>query len=175
MRTGHRNTNQILTLSFNLLLGAFAAEDPQTAEFAGIGKFEKGVIPQDPAVDHPHAGKPYVERLGDRQYRVNFAVDDGPSPNVRACRTEAEMLSRLAAEVKQSVDPGGANVDPCDVLVMVPERRHIEAVVREFASRKIDTHVPVRMDGERTSGPGRHRQPDPRDLGCFLRGKVTVS
>ena len=69
MRVGHRNTNQILSLSFNLLLGAFADENPQMAQFAGISAYEKETIPVDHAIDHRNAGKPCVECIDERQYR----------------------------------------------------------------------------------------------------------
>jgi len=36
MRVGHRNTNQILSFSFNLLLGAFAESDPGMVMFSDI-------------------------------------------------------------------------------------------------------------------------------------------
>ncbi len=78
MRVGHRNTNEILTFSYNLLLGAFADQNPQMAEFAGLAEYEKETIPDDASLDHPRAGKPCVERLDDRQYLVNFAISEGP-------------------------------------------------------------------------------------------------
>ena len=61
---------------------------------------------------------------------VNFAVSDGPIPNVHPCVTEGEMLTELAREIERVIDPKRGNVDRADVLVMVPEKRHIEAVVK---------------------------------------------
>jgi superfamily I DNA and RNA helicase len=175
MRVGHRNTNEILSFSFNLLLGAFAEDNPQTVQFAGISEFEKEVIPYDPSIAHPHAGKPCVEKIDERQYRVNFAVQNGPLPNVHVYLTEEEMLSQLAHEVERVIDPKRGNVEPSDVLVMVPERRHARSVVSALAERKIQTHVPVKFDDENKDGARPVAQRDPRDDGCFVRGKVTVS
>jgi hypothetical protein len=175
MRVGHRNTNQILSLSFNLLLGAFADENPQMSQFAAISAYEKETIPADPAIDHRNAGKPCVERIDDRQYRVNFAVHDGPLPNVHPCVSEEEMLTKLVKEIERVVDPNRGNVDRADVLVMVPEKKHIEAVVKALALRNIPTHVPVKLENEKKGGGNRTNRADPRDLGCFQRDKVTVS
>jgi superfamily I DNA and RNA helicase len=175
MRVGHRNTNQILSFSFNLLLGAFAEENPQTVQFAGISEFEKEVIPHDPSIDHPHAGKPCVEKIDDRQYRVNFAVTNGPLPNVHPYLTEEEMLKELAQEVERVIDPKRGNVEPSDVLVMVPEKRHVQSVVAALADRKIPTHAPVKLEDDKTDRGRWTSQGDPRDEGCFVRGKVTVS
>jgi superfamily I DNA and RNA helicase len=175
MRVGHRNTNQILSFSFNLLLGAFAEENPQMAQFAGISEFEKDVIPHDPSVAHPHAGKPCVEKIDDRQYRVNFAVHEGPLPNVHAYLTEEEMLSELAKEIGRATDPKRGNVEPSDVLVMVPEKKHVTSVVVALSGQRIPTHVPVKLGVDKRDGARHSDQGDPRDLGCFVRGKVTVS
>jgi superfamily I DNA and RNA helicase len=174
MRVGHRNTNEILSFSFNLLLGAFAEENPQMAQFAGMSDFEKEVIPQDPSVAHPHAGKPCVEKIDDRQYRVNFAVHNGPLPNVHVYLTEDEMLNELVQEIERVIDPKRGNVDPSDVLIMVPEKKHAKDVVAALSERKIPTHMPVKFDVEKTGRAGYANQGDPRDLGCFVRGKVTV-
>ena len=175
MRVGHRNTNQILSLSFNLLLGAFADENPQMAQFAGISFYEKETIPADPGVDHPHAGKPCVERIDDRQYRVNFAVQDGPLPNVHLCITDEVMLNELVNEIDRVVDPKRGNVDRQDVLVMVPEKKHIDAVVKALAARNIPTHVPVKLDSDKKGTQSKSYRSDPRDQGCFQPDKVTVS
>ena len=106
---------------------------------------------------------------------VNFAVSDGPIPNVHPCVTKGEMLTELAREIERVIDPKRGNVDRADVLVMVPEKRHIEAVVKAIASRNIPTHVPVKLENEKKGAGNRASRADPRDLGCFQRDKVTVS
>ncbi len=175
MRVGHRNTNEILTFSYNLLLGAFAEQNPQMAEFAGLAEYEKETIPDDASLDHPRAGKPCVERVDDRQYLVNFAISKGPVPEVHVSPTEELMLNELARAVQNLVDPQQGNVDSSDILIMTPERDQIRRIVAALASRGIDAHVPVKLDGSDSRNGGGSGRSDPRDQKFYQVGKVTVS
>jgi hypothetical protein len=175
MRVGHRNTNEILSFSFNLLLGAFAEENPQMVEFAGISAFEGLSIPDDPSIDHPNAGRPCVQKIDDRQYVVNFAVGKGPIPNVHQCLAEEEMLGQLVAEVEAATNPRGNDVQPCDVLVMAPEKAQVRRLASALSERGIQTHMPARVENGRTAGGTVPRRRDLRDDGLFAPGKVTVS
>lgn len=166
MRVGHRNTNQILSFSFSLLLGAFATRNPQMAQFAEINSWEKETIPDDAKIDHPNAGKRCVEKLDERQYRVNFAVSDGPVPNVHVIVSEEELVRNLVNQVRQTVDVNQGNVEPSNILIMVPERQNIVPIVQSLNNTGIHVHVPLKMAG--AFGPG-------ADGGCFQRGHVTVS
>jgi superfamily I DNA and RNA helicase len=94
---------------------------------------------------------------------------NGPRPHVHVLPTEGKMVDTLAQEVERVIDPKRGNVEPSDVLVMVPEKRHVKSVVDALSRRRIPTHVPVKDDT-----PGLVTT-DPRDLGCFVAGKVTVS
>jgi superfamily I DNA and RNA helicase len=175
MRVGHRNTNQILSFSFNLLLGAFADENPQLALFAGMNEYETEVIPDDPAVDHPNAGKLCVERLDDRQYRVNFSVENGKTPDVFVHVNEEEMLAELTRDVERVIDPKRGNVEPSDVLIMAAEKKDVRSVVEALKRRKVPVHVPVELEDRKETREKRPRVSDPRDMGCFQPGMVTVS
>jgi hypothetical protein len=175
MRVGHRNTNEILTFSYNLLLGAFAERNPQMAEFAGLAEYEKETIPDDASLDHPRAGTPCVERLDDRQYCVNFAVSKGPPPDLHVGLTEELMLNDLANAVKRLVDPEQGNVDSLDILVMTPEKEQARRVASTLASCGIDTHVPVNFDYDGSRRGNGSARSDPRDMPFFQPGKVTVS
>lgn len=168
MRVGHRNTNEILSFSFNMLLGSFAEENPQMVQFSGISEFEKEVIPDDPSIKHPNAGKKCVEKIDDRQYCVNFAAQNGPRPVVHAFFTEEDMLNELVREIDRLIDPKRGDVNPKDVLIMVPEKAHISIIVSALADRNIKTHTLIKLVGAPS-------QKDPRDQLFFMDGKVTVS
>ena len=177
MRVGHRNTNQVLSLSFNLLLGGFAEEDPQMLEFSGINEYTKLTIPEDVSLDHPRKGSVCVEKIDNRQYRVNFAVHDGPPPDVNAFNDEREMLAERAKEIEHTIHPDKGNVDKKDVLVMVPEKRHVKKVSDALAALGIPAHIPVNLYSNKkgNGGENKTKQPDPRDLPFFQDNKITVS
>jgi hypothetical protein len=159
MRVGHRNTNQILSFSFNLLLGSFADQNPQMMEFAGISGYEKEKIPEHPSLDHPNAGKFCVERIDERQFKVNFAVDSGPPPVTYRCISEKDMLSGLIKEIESAISPKHENVEPSDVLIMVPYKEHILEITKALSSGGIAVHDPTQK----------------RDEGFAQIGKVTIS
>ncbi|MEB3175628.1 MAG: hypothetical protein VKN60_10665 [Cyanobacteriota bacterium] len=164
MRVGHRNTNQILSFSFNLLLGSFAAKDPQMKEFAGLTEYEKEIIPWDPALAHPRAGQPCVERIDERQVKVNFAVHDFSPPNVHAFNNETDMLSALVKNIQKTIDINQDNVEPADILIMAPLVQQALKINQALNSVGILTHSPIKT-----------RDFDGRDLPVFQEGRVTVS
>jgi hypothetical protein len=169
MRVGHRNTNPILTLSYNLLLGAAADHDPQMATFAGLAEYEGHPIPDDPALAHPHAGRPCVERVGDRRFRVNFALRDGPAPDLRVCPSEDALADGVARELRRLTGPAPCHIQPPDILVLAPSKPAVERVLLACARHGVPAHCPVPLDArQRLKG-------DPRDAELFQPGKVTVS
>lgn len=169
MRVGHRNTNEILPFSFHLLLGAFSDHDPQMATFAEIAAYAKEQIPHDASIDHPNAGKHCVEKLGNRHYKVNFAVQSGSVPNVHCSESETQMLKELVKELKSLIDPSGHNVDPPDILVMAPTKSGVEKIVEKCRDEGLVIHCPVRL------GSWKPGDVEPRDQPFFQKGKITVS
>lgn len=168
MRVGHRNTNQVLSFSFNLLLGSFSENDPQMAEFSSMNEFEDLDIPIDPSIDHPNAGKRCVERIDNRQFKINFAVHDGPPPNVHICINEDDILNSIIREIKEIIDLKGGNVSPSDVLIMAPYLQQVKQISERLNAEGIQTHNPVKFPVELGGRDG-------RDSGGFQDNKVTVS
>ena len=169
MRVGHRNTNQVLSFSFSLLLGSFSEDDPQMVEFSSISEFINETIPSDPSMDHPHAGQPCVERIDDtNQFKVNFSVYDGPLPGVRICINEDNILESLVAEIKKTIDPSKGNVSRSDVLIMAPFLEQVKLISDRLNSEGITTHNPVKF-------PPSLGGEDKRDSNVFQENKVTVS
>ncbi|NCC61546.1 MAG: hypothetical protein EOM12_11525 [Verrucomicrobiae bacterium] len=146
-------------------------------EFSGINEYTKLTIPEDASLDHPRKGSVCVEKIDNRQYRVNFAVHDGPPPDVHAFNDEREMLAELAKEIEHTIHPDKGNVDKKDVLVMVPEKRHVKKISDALAALGIPAHIPVNLYSNKkgTSGENKTKQPDPRDLPFFQDDKITVS
>jgi len=164
MRMGHRNTNQVLSFSFAMLLGGYAETDPQMAMFADLNDYSKEIIPDDPAVDHPNAGRPCVVKLDQRLYKINFSVAEGAKPYVHCCSTEQQMLDDLVRSIANALDPKAGNVQPSDILVMAPEVQQVTAIASALEATGIPIHVLPR-----------YNQIDNRDDGCFREGAVTVS
>ncbi len=159
MRTGHRNTNEILTFSFNMLLGTCADEDPQTAQYTNLAAYKNERIPEDPALDHRRAGEPCVEQLGPRQYVINFAVWNGPKPTQRCIPRSNHLIDEIVKQVRHDIDE--ANVRPSDILIMTPDRAEMEMLVTAMAAAKIPTHCPLLPKNQ-------------RDEPLFHDGKITV-
>lgn len=168
MRTGHRNTNQVLTFSICLLLGSFSETNPEMKTFADIGEYEKQDIPNDSSLNHPNAGKKCIEPLGDRLYRVNFCVCDGPPPVIHRCLTEEDMIVGLAKNVEKSISSEGDNVSPSDILIVAPYQSQVLKIKEALEARGISTHLPIKVNVNGQTSDG-------RDSGCFVDGKVTVS
>lgn len=164
MRVGHRNTNQILSFSFNVLLGAFADQDPHMATFANIAQYKNETIPDDTANPHPNSGKPCVEKIGDRQYKVNFAVSSGPRPNVHASVSEERMTRELTSEVKRLIDSAGANVDPKDILVVAQKIADVLRIRGALEKAGVKVHTPAKL-----------KDTDNRDKPFYQDGCVTVT
>jgi hypothetical protein len=139
------------------------------ATFAELAAYERETIPDEPQPAHPKAGRPCVERLDGRHYRVNFAVQTGPRPNVHAMQTEAQLLKELVQELRRLLDPDGCNVDPPDVLVTAPTLPAVSRILGACEKAGIATHCPVRLRDRRLDAP------DPRNEPLFQPGKVTVS
>jgi superfamily I DNA and RNA helicase len=164
MRMGHRNTNQILSFSFSMLLGGYAQNDPKMATFADLNDYTKEIIPEDPAIDHPNAGQPCVVKLDQRIYKINFSVSNGAPPHIHCCVNEEEMLNSLADTVIKHLHPDGGNVQPHDILIMAPNKKHVRKIAAILNSSQIPVHIPLSLDGN-----------DLRDKGCFVDGSVTVT
>lgn len=159
MRVGHRNTNEILTFSFSMLLGSFASRDPQTVQYTNLADYKNRKVPEDPALDHPRAGQPCVEQVGPRQYTINFAVWSGPPPSVRCVPRSEHLVAELVKQVRREIRE--ENVRPSDILVMTPDRAEMEELVAAFDDADVPTHCPI--------GPK-----DKRDQPLFQDGKITV-
>ena len=168
MRTGHRNTNEILSFSFNLLLGVFSFVDPKMLEFSEITSYMKETIPDDPKINHPNAGKPCVEKIGEGSYRINFAIESGPKPFVLEEKGEKTIIKRLTNAIKIHLDQDGDNVDPRDILIMVPHHQHVKKVIEALEQVGIPCRTPIRLKSDNSHG-------DPRDEELFQEKKVTVS
>jgi hypothetical protein len=196
MTVGHRNSNRILSFSFDLLLGAFSSRDPKMAQFADLRNYETRTIPDDPLLDHPHAGQPCVEKLADRHYRVRFAVSDGPVPAVKRCENEDRLLSELVSDIRRTVSDTGHDVQPQDVLIMAPRVDTVKQIRTALKSAGIRTHSPnsplepsdgskanqksgspVNSQSDSRSNPraGSRFSNNPKDLPLFQSGRVTVS
>jgi hypothetical protein len=148
MRVGHRNSNQILTFSFNLLLGAFAERSSQMATYAGLAEYEKETIDHDPAVSHPRAGKPCVERLNpDRpQYRVNFAVRNGPRPTLHV-HSRNQQIREFVRELRRELFEETCRVDPVDILVMAPLQEDLLELGQALRQEKIAFRIAFKPKG----------------------------
>ncbi|MCB1809479.1 MAG: hypothetical protein KDJ99_31250 [Candidatus Competibacteraceae bacterium] len=171
MRVGHRNTNEILTFSFNMLLGAFSERDPRMKEFANLNDFETThrIPDDDPTMNHPNAGKPCVEKINpessDRFYKTNFAIHKGPKPLIHKFDDDEALLVKLQKTIIASLDPNQANVDPKDILVMAPDLNGVSKIKEAFTDIGIDWHSPHgKFDGR-----------DLRDQPFFQEGKITIS
>jgi superfamily I DNA/RNA helicase len=173
MRVGHRNTNQILSFAFHLLLGAFAESDPQTVLFSGVSEYEGELVPLDPEAPHPHAGRPCVEKAGPRRYHVNFAIQDGPPPRVYPFKRADEQEEALMRELRGLLAPEGGSVSPSDILVMAPTKEAVRRIQAACEEEGITTHVPLAPEGPPPDGVRSGH--DPRDQYFFQPGKVTVS
>lgn len=178
MRVGHRNTNEILSFSFSLLLGGFAATDPKMAVFADLAQYEGETIPDDPKLNHPHAGRPCVEKLGERRYKVNFSVETGPVPQVHRSPDSDRVVADLAKEIARQIQTEPCNVQPHDILIMAPDQADVAKVALALHSIGLAFHCPVKMNPEllkRYPILRRHDEGDPRDEEFFQVGRVTVS
>ncbi len=141
MRVGHRNTNHILTFSFSLLLGAYADKDPMMATFADINSYKEEKIPADPLLQHPNAGKPCIEEIGNRSYRINFALHDGPFPKVNIITDYNIFWEEYIDKVKFLIDPVRGNILPSDILIMANTRENIVTVSQHFKSAGIKYRI----------------------------------
>ena len=74
----------------------------------------------------------------------------------------------MVREIDRLIDPKRGDVNPKDVLIMVPEKAHISIIVSALADRNIKTHTLIKLVGAPS-------QKDPRDQLFFMDGKVTVS
>ncbi len=179
MRVGHRNTNEILSFSFNMLLGAFAEHDPEMVTFSEMSQYEGETIPQDPSLDHPNAGRKCVEKLAPRRYRVHFAVHRGPPPEVRRFATRREVLRALSDELLRLVRSDQGQVDPSDLLVMTPTRAGVAEIMDHLEHAGIQCHCPIRLtEDQQRRRPGiaqSQGKSDPRDQPIFQDLRVTVS
>jgi len=190
MRVCHRNTNEILSFSFNVLLGAFSTKDPQMAAFAELASYEKEKIPEDPSIDHRNSGKFCVEKLGERHYQINFAIRKGQPPLVKILN-KMEQLEYLKNDVRTLTDENEYNVDPKDILIMCPTTLGVEMVKTILTEAQVKWHSPnkTKVDQEalqiefRNAGiiinPAidhySNRIGDPRDALLFQKTKVSVS
>ncbi|ANV85758.1 hypothetical protein AWQ21_14585 (plasmid) [Picosynechococcus sp. PCC 7003] len=165
MRVGHRNTNKILSFSFSLLLGSLAEDDPQMIQFSGISEFKKERIPDDPSLDHPNAGKLSVEQIDNRQFKINFAVEEGMPPVINSFLNEELMLNALVKRIKYTLSADGDNVQPDDVLIMAPFTDQVVEISKRLQKEDIAVHIPVKLKNGH----------DGRDQSAFVPGKVTVS
>jgi len=141
MKIAHRNTNQVLSFSFSLLLGSYADRDPRMALFTNLNEYTHETIPDDPRTNHPNAGKPCVEELGRRHYRVNFAVHSGPLPSVHRKATRSELVRNLVSLVRADIETGG--IRPDDVLVLAPLRRSVIELCAAFVDAGFQVHCPL--------------------------------
>lgn len=160
MRVGHRNTNEILTFSFNLLLGTFAPRDPEMAQFSDIAAYTKETLPDDPQLGHPNAGKPCIEKLDKRRYLINFAIHKGSFPEVFIDDSQEVLINKLIDKLKYDIDPSRGNIDPSHILIMTRYKNDVEIITKYLDSKGIKCH-PV-VDGT-------------RDEYIFQEGKITVS
>lgn len=168
MRVGHRNTNEILSFSFNMLLGAFADRDPQMAGFADLAGYVEEKIPADPQINHPNAGRACVERLGERRFRINFAVRSGALPKIHAFERRAEMIETMAQSIQRLVAKDGEQVDPRDILVMTPNRNSLGQIADSLIRRGLKVHVPIKLYSSASDE-------NPADQPFFQDGMITVS
>lgn len=176
MRVGHRNTNQVLSFSFAMLLGNYANKDPQMATFAGLNEYTGKYIPDDPSIDHPKAGLPCVEKIDKRLYKINFSIHDGSPPKIYSLENENIMVDELVRSIRAILSPNEessgwqpnkqGNVQPSDVLVMVPEQKQAIYLGKALEAVGIKVHFPFK-----SASLGL----DNRDQGCFCDGRVTVS
>jgi len=160
MRVGHRNTNEILTFSFNLLLGSFAPRDPQMATFSDINSYAKEIIPDDPQLGHTNAGKNCIQKIDERKYQINFAINKGPFPKVKIDEDNNNLLNELIKQVKYDIDPTRGNIDPTHILIMTREKEDVANLAKIFESEKIHCHAVLEEN---------------KDQYIFQEGKITVS
>jgi hypothetical protein len=180
MRVGHRNTNEILTFSFNILLGAFADYDPEMAVFTNLNEYTKKTIPDDPSLNHPNAGKPCVEIVGKRQYQINFAVRRGPLPMVFRKTNREELLDEMIKTIRAQTNKSVANVDPRDILIMTPKKESLLEIISALDSAGIDWHCPnifKFQNDPRVNAKSENdlKNWDPRKEPFFQEGCVTAS
>jgi len=180
MRVGHRNTNEILTFSFNILLGAFSDHDPEMAVFTNLNEYTKRTIPDDPSLNHPNAGKPCVEVMGKRQYKINFAVSRGSLPSIYKKTYRGELLKKLMKTIKEQLNPSFDNVDPRDILIMTPKKESLLEILKALESVEIGWHCPIKFDFHsdpraKTKSENEFRNWDPRMEAFFQEGRVTAS
>src|SRR5262249_20458902 len=128
--------------------------------------------PDDPALKHPNAGKPCVEKMDDRHYRIDFAVENGPVPQVNTFDTDADIVRGVVGEVKRLLDPGLGNVGPSDILIMAPERNDVRMIADALGRETIPAHVVRGLSKKEREAS---RAVDPRDQNFFQPGKVTVT
>ena len=172
MRVGHRNTNEILSFSFNILLGAFAQHDPQMAGFADLASYVEEMIPDDPQLNHPNAGRACVERLGERRYQINFSLRSGQWPTLHTYEEREAMFEALVGSLEHLTAQDGQQVDPRDILVMAPNKQTVWKLAECLRRRGLKVHVPIkqawRADGENAFK-------NPADEPFFQDGTITVS
>lgn len=180
MKVGHRNTNQILSFSFHLLLGTFAEHDPQMATFANLNEYSKFKIPNDPTMNHPNAGKPCVELIGPRQYKVNFALAVGALPKVYHEIDRHTLLNHLTKNVKSDLNPKLANVDPRDILIMTHRRESLLEIMNALDSTGIKWHCPIKLSysvdprAKNFSSEHEFKIWDPRKEPFYQEGHITL-
>jgi hypothetical protein len=180
MRVGHRNTNEILTFSFNILLGAFSDHDPEMAVFTNLNEYTKKTIPDDPSLNHPNAGKPCVEIVGKRQYKINFAVRRGPLPIVCKKNNREELLAEMIKIIKAQTNPSVANVDPRDILIMTHKKESLLEILNALDSGGINWHCQNNFDFQddpraNAKSANEFKNWDPRKEPFFQEGCVTAS
>jgi len=103
-----------------MLLGSLAGEDPHMAIFTNLAEYKHEQIPEDPLIGHPNAGKPCVEEIAPRQYRINFAIYAGRLPDVHKETSRAAVLAAIVEHVRSEIEVGG--VEPDDILVLTPRK-----------------------------------------------------
>ena len=97
-----RNTKELLSFAFNVLVGSFAPEGQRvhTRQFADVASLRQRGL---------------VEERGGR-FDVNFAPRTGPFPQVRVCRDRRAEVDAAVEEVRRLVVE--QRVLPSDILVL---------------------------------------------------------
>ncbi len=150
MRECFRNTREIVTFAFNMLLGS-QSENPRlvkTREFAGLAELR-----QNGLVDEVHG-----------LYEVNFAEREGEWPIIKTMNTRKEELSWLVRELTHLIVE--EEVEPHHLLVLCRSRDLCDEVrngVSELMTRKIVGDVRCPSDKEE------------KDEFIFHDGQLTIS
>lgn len=159
MRVGHRNTNEILTFSFKLLLGTCATRDPMMATFADINSYINETIPNDSHLMHPNAGKPCIEKLEQGDFRINFAIYHGPFPKVNLIIDYNSFWQDYTNQIKFLIDTSRGNLSPHNILIMAQNKDDIEFISQKFKDKNIEFRIAYQK----------------RDDKFFQDGKITLS